>query len=214
MWLVHTALFPICFGCSLSVHLHLSPYFSPSLSGCSNFFGVQSLSNWAGIAIYWVFCVSLASTYSHSCLSNIIPPLHKAVLFGIPFWLTRFFLAPHNKGRFEFVYSIYQLIHQTHIGLAFIFGMGLLFSHQSQSCSIHVIFMHITVTIFLSVLLLGLHVFIWWIADGPEPKLRVTRCCYMKLYGVLILYLSQNVYIFDCVFSGFKTLLICFKNMC
>lgn len=194
-----------CFDASLSLYpAHLYPYIflSPSLSGCIVFFVVQSMSNWDGIAIYWedsfVFCVSRASTYSCSCLSNIIPPLHKAVLFGIPFWLTRFFLAPHNKERFEFVYSIYQLIHQTQIGLALIFGKDLLFSHQSQSYSLHVTFMHITFAIFLRppfvCLIVGFSCFLFDESHITEAKQEDTHCFYMKFFKPVV-----KMYIFyDC----------------
>lgn len=87
-----------------------------------------SLSNWVEIIICWVDFLLL---YFCSFLLVLIfiqhyPHLNQTDLFWIPFCMTRFFLAPHNEERGDFVYSIYQLIHQTQFGLVFIFGTDLL----------------------------------------------------------------------------------------
>lgn len=59
--------------------------------------------------------LSLCSTY----LLNIIPVSTKPTYLDSN-CMTTYFPAPHNEERDEFVYSIYQLIHQNQFGLVFI----------------------------------------------------------------------------------------------
>lgn len=64
--------------------------------------------------------------------------------------MTRYFPAPHNEERDEFVYAIYQLIHQTQFGLVFIFGMDLLSLSISVLLPLSHILMHINLSLSLT----------------------------------------------------------------